>query len=77
MSGSPTLDYFGADDKTTAMKSATKRVELNWGKLLGFNQVHSRQNKQAKAVLAAKIGAKPGAGGSSGSGSVGGIVITH
>jgi hypothetical protein len=42
------------------MNPTKKRVQLNWSNLLGFNQVRSRKNKQAKAVLAAKIGGKPG-----------------
>jgi hypothetical protein len=46
------------------MKSTNKRVELNWGKLYGFNQVKSVQgelkSKSAKAVIGAKIGAKVG-----------------
>ena len=44
-------------------KPTSKRVELNWGKLLGFNQVRTRENKQAKAALSAKIGVKGGGGG--------------
>jgi hypothetical protein len=48
------------------MKSTKKRVELNWSNLLGFKQVRSQENKQAKAVLAAKIGGKPGGGGGGG-----------
>lgn len=45
------------------MKTTNKRVKLDWSRLVGFNQVRSRQSKQAKSVLAAKIGGKPGGGG--------------
>jgi len=45
------------------MKS-TKRVELDWSKLFGFNQVQPARgelkSKFAKATLSAKIGGKPG-----------------
>jgi hypothetical protein len=38
------------------MKSADKRIKLNWGKLLGFNQVKLAQgelkSKSAKALIA-------------------------
>jgi hypothetical protein len=42
-----------------------KRVKLDWSRLFGFSQVQSVQaagheTKQARAALAAKIGAKPG-----------------
>jgi hypothetical protein len=44
------------------MKSTNKRIQLNWGKLLGFNQVKVAQgdlkSKSAKALIDAKIGAK-------------------
>jgi hypothetical protein len=47
------------------MKSTTKRIELNWSKLLGFNQVKLAQgeikSKASKAMIGAKIGAKVGA----------------
>jgi hypothetical protein len=56
------------------MKSTAKRVQLNWSKLLGFNQVSSPQKKQAKAVLAAKIGTKGGGDGGGGGG--GGFIIS-
>jgi len=46
------------------MKTSDKRMKLDWSRLFGFNQVQSvqtaRGTKHAKAVLAAKIGAKPG-----------------
>jgi len=42
------------------MKSTNKRIELNWGKLLGFDQVKVAQgelkSKSAKALIGAKIG---------------------
>ena len=44
------------------MKSRSKRIQLNWGKLLGFNQVKLAQgepkSKSAKALIDAKIGTK-------------------
>ena len=46
------------------MKSTRKRIELDWSKLFGFNQVKSVQSefktKSARAMIGAKIGAKPG-----------------
>jgi len=43
------------------MKSTNKRIELNWGKLLGFNQVKFTQrdlkSKSAQSLIGAKIGA--------------------
>ena len=46
------------------MKSTNKRIELNWGKLLGFDQVKVAQgelkSKSAKALIDAKIGQKRG-----------------
>jgi len=46
------------------MKSTNKRIELNWSKMLGFNQVKSAQNqpreKSSRAMIGAKIGGKPG-----------------
>ena len=46
------------------MKSTTKRIELDWSKLFGFNQVKSAQTepnaKFAKAMIGAKIGTKSG-----------------
>jgi hypothetical protein len=45
------------------MKTTNKRITLNWSQLIGFNQVQSQHGKQAakqaKAILAAKIGGKP------------------
>jgi hypothetical protein len=44
------------------MKTSNKRINLNWNRLVGFNQVPSQDakaTKQAKAILAAKIGGKP------------------
>jgi hypothetical protein len=42
------------------MKSTNKRIELNWGKLLGFSQVNLTQDKlrskSTKALISAKIG---------------------
>lgn len=47
------------------MKSTNKRIELDWGKLLGFNQVKTGKtdlNKaRARATVGAKVGAKVGA----------------
>jgi hypothetical protein len=53
------------------MKSTTKRIGLDWGKLLGFSQVKSLQNNSgnqvARAAIGVKIGVKaglkPGGGG--------------
>jgi len=46
------------------MKSTNKRINLDWNKLMGFNQVSSVQadagKKIARAAIGAKIGAKPG-----------------
>lgn len=46
------------------MKSTTKRIKLDWSKLLGFSQVKSVQaaphSRQARAMIGAKIGLKPG-----------------
>jgi len=54
------------------MKSTKKRIDLNWNKLVGFNQVSSVQSgatKQAvKAALGAKIGGKVGTKGGGGGG---------
>jgi hypothetical protein len=39
------------------MKSTTKRINLNWNKLVGFNQV--QQNKKSSmATIGAKVGGK-------------------
>jgi hypothetical protein len=44
------------------MKSTNKRIELNWGKLLGFNQVKLAQgdlkSKSGRALIRAKVGQK-------------------
>jgi hypothetical protein len=49
------------------MKSTNKRVELNWTKLLGFNQVKSAQGvtdaKSSRAIIGAKVGGKVGSKG--------------
>jgi hypothetical protein len=41
--------------KATPMKTRNKRIELNWGKLLGFSQVKVAQgelkSKAAKAMI--------------------------
>ena len=46
------------------MKSTTKRIGLDWSKLLGFSQVKSAQgdstNKITRATIGAKIGVKAG-----------------
>jgi hypothetical protein len=43
------------------MKSTNKRVELDWAKLMGFNQVKSAKGKaKSMAVIGSKIGAKVG-----------------
>ena len=45
------------------MKSSNKRIELNWGKLLGFNQVKTSQgrgSKTSRAMIGAKVGSKLG-----------------
>jgi len=46
------------------MKLGNRRIDLNWGKLLGFSQVKVAQgdlkSKSAKALIEAKIGSKPG-----------------
>jgi hypothetical protein len=45
------------------MKTNT-RIKLNWGKLLGFNQVEAAQgnpkSKSARAMIGAKVGQKFG-----------------
>jgi hypothetical protein len=45
------------------MKSTTKRIELDWKKLVGFNQVQSAKkdagNRAARAAIGAKVGGKP------------------
>ncbi len=52
------------------MKSTKKRIDLNWNKLVGFNQVASAQSgttkQAAKAALGAKIGGKVGVKGGGG-----------
>ncbi len=44
------------------MKSTTKRINLNWNKLVGFNQVQSAKKnineKGARAMIGAKVGGK-------------------
>jgi len=44
------------------MKPNTNRIELDWNKLLGFNQVKSVQNelsgKSVSGVIGAKVGGK-------------------
>jgi len=46
------------------MKSASKRIALDWRKLLGFSQVTSAQGrlntKFAKAMIGTKVGVKLG-----------------
>jgi hypothetical protein len=46
------------------MKSTNKRIQLDWTKLLGFNQVSSAQStpdeKAARAIIGAKVGGKAG-----------------
>ena len=46
------------------MKSTTKRIKLDWSKLLGFDQVKAVQGNAnttyARAMIGAKIGGKPG-----------------
>jgi hypothetical protein len=46
------------------MKSTKKRINLDWNKLTGFNQVSSAQagagKKVGKAAIGAKVGAKVG-----------------
>ena len=46
------------------MKSTKKRINLDWNKLMGFNQVASAQadagKKVGRAAIGAKIGAKAG-----------------
>ena len=50
--------------KANPMKFKNKRIELNWGKLLGFSQVKLAQgdlkSTSAKGLIDAKIGRKPG-----------------
>jgi hypothetical protein len=47
------------------MKSTNKRINLDWNKLMGFNQVASAQadagKKTSRSALGAKIGGKIGA----------------
>ena len=46
------------------MKITNNRIQLNWGKLLGFNQVKFAQgelkSKRVRAMMNAKIGDKRG-----------------
>jgi len=46
------------------MKATSKRVKLNWDKLLGFNQVKPAQghlkSKAARAMIGNKTGVKKG-----------------
>jgi hypothetical protein len=44
------------------MKSTTKRVALNWSKLLGFSQIKSVQSSSeaARAAIGVKLGVKVG-----------------
>ena len=45
------------------MKSTTKRIELDWSKLLGFSQVKSVQGNSSKitrAAIGVKVGVKAG-----------------
>jgi len=46
------------------MKATPKRIELDWNKLLGFNQVKSAQgqpeSKASRMLIGAKVGGKPG-----------------
>jgi hypothetical protein len=46
------------------MKLRENRIKLDWGKLLGFNQVKLAQgdlkSTSAKALIEAKVGSKPG-----------------
>jgi hypothetical protein len=46
------------------MKSTTNRIELDWSKLVGFNQVKSAQTSQdkesLKEALNVRVGAKVG-----------------
>lgn len=43
------------------MKSTTKRVQLNWSKLLGFSQVKSSPScESARAAIGVKLGVKVG-----------------
>lgn len=45
------------------MKSTTKRIGLDWSKLLGFSQVKSAQgnsSKVTKAAIGVKVGVKAG-----------------
>jgi hypothetical protein len=42
------------------MKSTTKRIGLDWSKLLGFSQVKSAQGNSANKVTRTAIGVKVG-----------------
>ena len=46
------------------MKKTSKRIELDWTKLLGFNQVKSAQeqpdSESSRMLIGAKVGGKPG-----------------
>ncbi len=43
------------------MKSTNKRIDLDWAKLMGFNQVKSAKGKApCTATIGAKIGVKVG-----------------
>jgi hypothetical protein len=42
------------------MNSKNKRIELDWNKLMGFNQVKSTQGEGFKKITTAAIGVKLG-----------------
>ena len=46
------------------MKNNNKRIELNWSKMLGFNQVKAAQaqsdSKTSRMLIGAKVGGKSG-----------------
>jgi hypothetical protein len=44
------------------MKSTSKRIQLDWTKLLGFNQVKNNQAdaKNSRAIIGARVGGKVG-----------------
>jgi len=42
------------------MKSTNKRIKLNWGQLLGFNQVKGAQGNLKSKAVRARIGQKVG-----------------
>jgi hypothetical protein len=58
--------------KGPRMKATNKKIELDWNKLLGFNQVKAAQAQtdaeRSRAIISSKVGVKVGAKGGGGGG---------